>query len=222
MEALTERIKASVLNDIAKGYEETTPEEYASMKYPKLIPMMRFETHCFRIEDFGDLFLMETKAMGGAMKLLTLSFMPNKGKNVPYLLIDTMSMKNKALAYVEYYDCTGKALEFKELNDIKTKYASVPDYAEKEAWYVKERMPASLIKGGEGADEAVLYEMVMESVRAYLSISERESKDPENLKGLESFRQRMLTEGNPSSGTMEKVLGKEGSIRFYKQCIMPL
>ena len=37
MEALTERIKASVLNDIAKGYEETTPEEVlAAMekKYP--------------------------------------------------------------------------------------------------------------------------------------------------------------------------------------------
>ncbi len=191
------------------------------MKYPKLIPMMHFETKSVKT-GFGTLFMMKTKAMGGAMNLLTLSFTPSEGNDIPYLLIDTMSMKKKALSYVEYYDCTGKELSFSSLDALREKYSSVPDYAEKEAWYVKERMPASLIKGGEGADEDILFEMTKESIDAYLSYSEKAEKDPGNLKGLEAFRNRMINEGNPSQGTMEKVLGKEGYLKFYKECIMPM
>ena len=222
MAALTENIKESVLNDIAKGFEEITPKEYAFMKYPRLIPMMKFETHIFKIDGFGKLFLMDTKAMGGAMKLLTLSLTPCEGGDIPYLLIDSMSMKNKDLAYVEYYDCTGKKLSFEELDTVKEKYLSLPDYAEKEAWYISERMPASLIKGGEGADAEALFNMALESLRTYLALAKKTPKDPRNLEGLKAFRDRMLTEGNPSSGTMEKVLGKDGSAKFYKECIMPV
>ena len=48
---LTEKLKVLVLGGIAGDFEEITPAEYASMKYPKLIPMMRFGSHLFRAED---------------------------------------------------------------------------------------------------------------------------------------------------------------------------
>lgn len=219
---LTEKLKALVLSDISKGFSEVTPKEYASMKYPRLIPMMRFGSHLLKAEGYGHLFLMETSAMGGAMKLLTLSFMPDEGGDLPYLLIDTMSMKNKSLSYVEYYDCTGKDLYFESLSKIKEKYRALPDYDEKDAWYIKERMPVSLIKGGEGADEDMLYAMAEESIRAYMDLAKSAAKDPGNIKGLLRFRERMLKEGNPSSATMEKVLGKEGAKLFFTTCVMPV
>ena len=219
MDNLTERIYAYV-NEL-EGLKETTEELYREMKYPKLLPMMRFETKRYRA-DPGSIFEMKTRAMGGAMELLTLSFTPDTGKDLPFLLIDTMSMKKKALAYVEYYDCTGKKLRFSELDRIKEKYSYLPDYAEKDAWYISERMPASLIKGGEGADENALFEMVRESIDEYFELSMKAGTDENNLKGLSLLRDRMINEGNPSSGTMEKVLGKDGYIRFYKTCVMPL
>ncbi|MCQ2483534.1 MAG: hypothetical protein MJ153_08620 [Clostridia bacterium] len=201
---------------------DSTKPEYASMKYPKLIPFMRFTTKRYHLDGFGSIMVMSTNAMGGLMKLLTVSFTPNEGLNVPFLLVDCMSMKKKKLAYVEYYDCTGKKLCFDELSSLAEKYTNVPDYAEKEAWYVKERMPASMIKGGEGVDSSTLLELAERSIDAYLELVGKAEKDEQNLKGLKAFQERMVTEGNPSSETMNKVLGEEGQVKFFRDYVMPL
>ena len=222
MADLTQRINEYVHTLTDNKYTDIAPDQYKFMKYPRLLPMMKFSVSCFEIEDLGHLMVMNTNGMGGAMKLQTLSFTPNTGKEIPYLLIDTMSMKKKALAYVEYYNCTGKDLHFDLLEKIKEKYKSLPDYAEKDAWYIRERTEDSLIKGGENADENLLFEMVKESLDAYLAIAKEAPADARSLAGLKAFQERMLKEGNPSEGTMVKVLGKEGYEKFYKGCIMPL
>lgn len=201
---------------------DSTKPEYASMKYPKLIPFMRFTTKRYRLEGFGSIMVMSTNAMGGLMRLLTVSFTPNEGADVPFLLVDCMAMKKKKLAYVEYYDCTGKKLCFDELTGLAERYADVPDYAEKEAWYVKERMPASMIKGGENVDPSALLELAERSIDAYLDLAKTAEKDESNLSGLKAFRERMVTEGNPSSGTMNKVLGEEGQEKFFREYVMPM
>ncbi len=222
MADLTQRINEYVHTLTDNKYIDIAPDRYKFMKYPRLLPMMKFSVSCFEIEDLGHLMVMNTNGMGGAMKLQTLSFTPNTGKEIPYLLIDTMSMKKKALAYVEYYNCTGKDLHFDLLKKIKEKYQSLPDYAEKDAWYIRERTEDSLIKGGENADENLLFEMVKESLNAYLAIAKDAPADARSLAGLKAFQERMLKEGNPSEGTMVKVLGKDGYEEFYKGCIMPL
>ena len=202
--------------------EDDTRPEYARMRYPKLIPFMRFETKKYKVGDFGSVMIMQTKAAGGAMKLMTVSFMPYTGKTVPYLLIDCMAMKNKSLAYVEYYDCTGKELAPESLKEIKERYRDVPDYAEKDAWYVGERMDASLIKGGKSADGERLMNMVMDSVSAYLELVREVDTDSSCLPELVNFRKRMIEKGNPSTPVMSKVLGKEEANRFFMECVMPL
>ena len=44
----------------------------------------------------------------------------------------------------------------------------------------------------------------------------------ENRTGLLHFRNRMITEGNPASQTLNKVLGKEQAVTFFQQYVMPL
>ena len=222
MPDLTQKINEYIHSIAANSYKDVTPDKYRSTKYPKLFPMMKFSVYCCDIEDVGHLMIMNTNGMGGAMKLQTLSFTPNTGKDIPYLLIDSMSMKKKALAYVEYYDCTDKDLHFDLLKTINERYKNVPDYAEKDAWYINERTEDSMIKGGESADEDLLFDMVKESIDAYLAIAKDAPMDKNNLIGLKAFQCRMLKEGNPSEGTMVKVLGKEGYEEFYKTCIMPV
>lgn len=83
-------------------------------------------------------------------------------------------------------------------------------------------MPASMIKGGEGVDAATLLELAERSIDAYLEIAKKADKDELNLKGLQAFQERMVSEGNPSSGTMNKVLGEKGQEKFFREYDMPI
>lgn len=64
--------------------------------------------------------------------------------------------------------------------------------------------------------------MIIESIKAYsLEISKAEASI-DNLKGLSSFRDRMISEVNPSSSVLEKVFGKDGAADFFRSCVMPM
>jgi len=194
---------------------------YTDMKYPKLLPMMKFHTEKFEVPDFGNLFIMRTDAMG-KMHLMTSSFMPNKGKAVPYLLIDLMSMGKKRVAFVEYYNCTGRKLPSEKLEEAAARYKEIEDYVEKPAWYVERRMKGSLIKAGRADQEALLLEMIRSSIQAYAEMIQEAETDPGCLKGLAAFRDEMLQKGNPSGATLTKVLGREGAETFMRNMVMPL
>lgn len=201
---------------------EVTPAEFAAMKYPKLLPVMRFTCRQYALEGFGNLFTMDTAAMGGLMKLTTLVLTPSAGGEVPFLLIDTMEMRKKRLAYVEYYDCTAKGASLPESEGQRAEFAALPDYVEKPAWYVSRRTPYSLIKGGDGADAGALEAMAKTCLERYLRAAGTARRDNANLEGLRAFQRDMLTLGNPSSATLEKVLEKEGAETMFRTAIMPV
>ena len=48
--------------------------------------------------------IMHTTTKMG-MELITMSFMPSECVDLPYLLLDAMSMKKKSCVFVEYYGC---------------------------------------------------------------------------------------------------------------------
>lgn len=200
---------------------EVTEPQYASMKYPRFIPLMRFLCRQYEVTGFGNLFTMDTAGPAGLMKLTTLVFTPGSGAGVPFLLIDTMETKKKSLAYVEYYDLTARGASLPGCEGQREEFAHLPDYPEKPAWYVERRTPWSLIKGGDGVSPEALAGMVRTCLTRYLDAAGSAERDPENLKGLRAFRQDMLTLGNPSSATLEKVLGKEGAERMFREAIMP-
>ena len=80
-------------------------------------------------------------------------------------------------------------------------------------------MPYSLIKTG---DPNELAEMAAESVKAYLGSVSRSRFIPEYKDRLKSFRERMITEGNPSSKTLNMLLKEDGARAFMESVIMPL
>lgn len=210
---------------IAKQYlkiSEATPDQYASMKYPSLIPFMRFTVHQFQVEGYGNLMTMDTIAMGGLMKLCTSVFTPSSGKGIPFLLIDNMSMRDKHLAYVEYYDCTANTSPIPASENQKAEFSLIPDYNEKQAWYVSCRTPYSLIKGGKGVGIEALDDMVRTCVHRYCAFAVVAKTDEVNLSGLKAFQNEMIDKGNPSSETLKKVLGEKGAADFFRSVIMPV
>ena len=203
--SLLSKYKAGKIDDI----------RYAHMKYPKWISFMDFYVDRFRIDDFGMAMMMHTKTKMG-MELLTLSFMPD-GMTLPYLLVDAMSMKKKRCVFVEYYGCGYEDLKDDRLYDVHDKYCKLEEYEEKDSWYVKERMPYSLIKKG---SEEELLAMTHDSLKAYLDSIKDAVYDEDYKRKLMMFRDRMIHEGNPSSRTLEMLLHKDGAEQFMKQVVM--
>lgn len=195
--------------------KDITPEKYRTMGNL----MMRFHLEQYEAEGLGNLCVLKTRAMLGLMNLLTVVVTPSSGKNVPFLLIDTMDMGKKHLCYVEYYDCTADGADKDLLLAAGAPYGDVADYAEKPAWYVHERMAGSLIKTGE---KARLEQMALDALKAYAQQAAAASVKPENLEGLKAFQQRMVQEGNPSTAALTKTLGQEGAETFFRTVVMPV
>ncbi len=194
---------------------EITPGKYRTMGSP----MMRFRLEQYEVEGLGNLCVLRTKAMLGLMKLVTVVVTPSSGKNVPFLLIDTMDMGKKHLCYVEYYDCTAAGADRDLLLAAGAPYADVADYAEKPAWYVSERMAGSLIKTG---DRARLEQMALDALAAYREQAAAAPVKAENIPGLRAFQRRMVREGNPSTAALTRTLGKEGAEAFFQTVVMPV
>ena len=205
---------AAVLQD-KFALKEITPEKYRTMGGP----LMRFFLEQYNVEGLGNLCVLKTKAMLGLMQLVTVVVTPSSGKNVPFLLVDTMDMGKKHLCYVEYYDCTADGADKDKLLAASAPYGDVPDYAEKPAWYVKERMAGSIIKTG---DRARLEQMALDALKAYAAQAAAAPVKAENIAGLKAFRRRMIEEGNPSTAALTRTLGKAGAEEFFRTVVMPL
>lgn len=212
----------SLMNKVADivGGTQLPKDAYSAMKYPKFIPLMHFNVNRYRIDGFGQLMCMHTTTKFG-MELLTCSFMPYEGNEIPYLLIDIMAMRRKLVSFTEFYDCTKEQKEYPQLKEIHEKYNGLPEYQEKPAWYVNERAPYSLIKGSDIEDERV-FACITDTVQTYMNIARTADRNMENLEGLKLFRERMITEGNPSTNILNRVLGTNEAKTFFKKCVMPL
>ncbi len=125
-------LEKELINSFLNGteYKEIVEEKYQSFSYPKLIKMMRFITRRYVVARFGHLFSMKTKGPF-VMELLTLAFSPGEGKNVPFLLVDMMTVGKKRTVFVEYYDCTANKSEHPALTKIKEQYNHLAEYQEK-------------------------------------------------------------------------------------------
>ena len=217
---MIDTIKKDIETVIAsKEYIRKLPEDrYSHMKYPKLIPLMRFNVEQYDIEGIGHLMTMHTTT-GMGMELLTVSLMPSTGIQVPYLLIDAMTMKEKRCVFAEYYGCGHESLGEERFHEVFERYKDLPSYSEKENWYINERENCSLIKSG---DPQRLAAMAKDSFSAWLTTAENSVVSGEYRKKLVAFRERMISEGNPSSKTLNMLLGKDGAAEFMKKVIMPV
>lgn len=219
---LSKKIGELILGRL-QGEEDTAPD-FANLEYPSWLPMMKFEVHQYKVQSFGQVMTMDTKMLGKVMQLSTIVFTPSSGVNMPFLLIDTMEMiGGKRLAYVEYYDLTDGAAVLPHSESYKERFAEIPDYEETPAWYVNERTPYSLIKGGKGVDKEELLEMVLYCVDCYLAAFNTAEVNAENVARLKEFQGKMIELGNPSTNTMTRVLGsREAADYFFERIVMPV
>ena len=83
-------------------------------------------------------------------------------------------------------------------------------------------MKGSLIKCSTSKEENLLLEMIKDALTQYKNIIDNASYNENNINRLKEFSSRMINEGNPSSKTLNKVLGKQEAEIFFKKIVMPL
>lgn len=218
----SERVE-TVVKELIESYfqlKEIQNDAYAKMRWPKLIPLMRFKTESFVVPGYGRAAFINTKAMG-FVRMLTCTLTPCEGASVPFLMIEVMEAKGRSTVCIGYYDCTANGADTSGYEAVSEKYASLEDYPEKPAWYIEKRAKGSVSKFvlDNGVDQ--LAELVREAVGAYLKRAASSEKVPQNLDGLKEFSEQIIVKGMPLTETFNKVLGKEGSDAFFRKVVIP-
>ena len=177
---------------------------------------MRFITKVYEAESGGQLCLMEMKAAAGLMRMETGVFSPTD-LDGPILSFDHIKAVGKETLIIELYDCTFSHPAFDEIEEVKKRYESIPDYDPGQHWYDAMRLPVSVFKQGRKVTE----EMSM-LFKDYSDIYFRLLKgclpcDPDEKKKCNGeFVNGLLSNGGPAVDTFRKMMGDEKTETFLR------
>lgn len=221
-----EELRSKILNKIKskfdiKQLDINFKEEFY---YPKSIHLLKFNIEQYEIKNLGNLAILKGKGLG-IMKMLTVVFTPSITKDIPLVIIDFIKMANKRTVFIEFY--TNHIIQKDSINGLENrleklniKYEYIENYIERINWYTTLRNKYSALKKSTKKYDKILYEMVLENLEEYLSYVQNikiESKE-KNTK-LETFINDLIYKGNPSTSVLEKALGKEETIKLFKEII---
>ena len=189
--------------------------EYAELKSRG----MHFSTSVFDAEEAGSLCLMDMKAFFGAMKMWTAVFSPTE-RDGPILSLDYIEAFGNCTLVLELYDTTLSHPTFQQLEEVKAKYASLPEYDHGEHWYNRLLLPASTHKRGKKL-QGLMRQMLQEYAERYFELlkscpacdkAEKRAKNAEFANGL-------LQNGGPAVDQFRKMLGEEKTAVFIRTCM---
>lgn len=192
--------------------------------YPKYIHLMKFNVSQYQVENLGNMAILDGSGLK-LMKMITVVFTPSKSKDIPFVIVDFIEMANKITLFVEFYTNHIKDRDSlvnleRNLKRLNIKYMNIENYKENPNWYTPHRNKNSPLKKGTKDDEIVLQELVIEYLEKYLDYCKlsNDITDEKNTK-LEGFIDDLIYKGNPSTSVLEKALGREEMIRFFKDTI---
>ncbi len=203
------------LKTVAGSYFRLTQQdigEYSDMKGRG----MRFHTNVYEAEYCGSLCLMEMKAAAGLMKMETGVFSPTC-LDGPVFSFDHIKAAGKETFIIELYDCTFTHPSFGELEEVKKRYESIPDYDPGEHWYDAMRLPVSVFKRGRKLTEQMSLLFKDYSDNYFRLLQGCEPCDPDEKKKLNGeFVNGLLSNGGPAVDTFRKMMGDEKTETFLR------
>lgn len=221
-----EELRSKILNKIKskfdiKQLDINFKEEFY---YPKSIHLLKFNIEQYEIKNLGNLAILKGKGLG-IMKMLTVVFTPSITKDIPLVIIDFIKMANKRTVFIEFY--TNHIIQKDGINGLENrleklniKYEYIENYIERINWYTTLRNKYSALKKSTKKYDKILYDMVLENLEEYLSyVQNIKIESNEKNTKLETFINDLIYKGNPSTSVLEKALGKEETIKLFKEII---
>ncbi|MDO4493732.1 MAG: hypothetical protein Q4C53_07615 [Clostridia bacterium] len=220
--AMIADLKEMLLKKAGEAFhvEQRSVGNCKSLKWPALLPMIRYETETYRMEGFGALTVMEGKIIG-AIRTMTCMLTPFEGAAVPAVMLDVMEVKEKSTVFIEYFDKTAQGAEMSAFEELSEKYADVETYPDSPVWYNAERAACSLIKISPAQQVGKLVDMTKDFLDNYFPMAQSAEKSAENIPGLTAFSEKMAEGGTAAMEVMKKRFGTDGAKEFYRTVFVP-
>lgn len=177
---------------------------------------MHFDTSVYDAGSAGSLCLMTMRAMCGLMKMETAVFTPVY-LDAPIFSCDLISVFGKDVLFLELYDTTLSHPGFDELDDVKRRYANLPDHDPGPHWYDDIRLPVSAFKKGRKLKSAFLKMLDEYSAEYFRILRQCPVCDPGEKKAENAkYVNGLLTNGGPAVDQFKKMLGDEKTAEFLR------
>lgn len=190
-----------------------TVGEFSKMK----VNGMNFEIWAFHADGLGHVSAMTATGFFGLMKMDTLIINPTE-RDMPLFSYDRVhAMGNDTLIY-ELYDTILEGCDLSRVEEVKAKFADLPDHDLGEHWYDHIKLPQSLSKKGKKSRSAAFDNCAMEYLEAFLEAAESAPYcDPAGKQAKGSvYVEGLLEKGGPSTDVFKKALGEEKTAHLFR------
>lgn len=221
-----EIFKSNIIDVVKKGFEvkELEVNSFNEFYYPKIVHILKFNVEQYEVKGLGNMAILQGNGLG-IIKMLTVIFTPSITIDIPFIIVDFIKMANKRTVLIEIYSNhireQDKIKVFESrLNKLNSKYSNIPNYIEKPEWYTSLRNKHSPLKKGTKKNDEMLCKMVLEFIEEYSNyINTIKLNNNEKNKQLEEFITDLIYKGNPSKSMLEKSIGKDETIRLFKEIV---
>lgn len=190
--------------------------EFASIKANG----MKFQIEQYLAEGVGNLSRMQARGMFGMMKMETLIFTPLQ-KDAPLLSYDRMSVFGKDILIFELYDTLAEPVQaYPLLNEVKGKYAYLPDSDPGKHWYDSIKRKESLYKKCRGKAKE-LDALCLDYLDCYCKIVKgaKEASIETKRRKTEGYVKGLIEQGGPSTDAFLKAIGKEKTEELFEKIL---
>ena len=180
---------------------------------------MRFDLTSYEWNGIGYLSTIETKGFLGFMKMESLIFTPLE-VDVPLAAYDGMHVFGKDIIILEAYDTTINPIDLSSLEEIKSKYADLPDRHAASGWEKDFMLTPCLSKEGRGIDEKIRTlsdEWLTEYFRLFANAPKcsREAK----RERIKSYTDNLFKQGGVAVNQFKKMLGEKEALELLGQYV---
>lgn len=207
-----------ILNEISLRYplKEKSVGEFACFKASG----MKFDCSAYEAEGLGHVSVMTAKGFFGLMKMDTLIIAP-ENKDLPLLSYDRIYAMGNDTLIMELYDTKLIKADCAKVEEVKRKYASLPDRfkdgEEPKHWYDDIRLPQSIAKKGKKKHNFDAF--VSEYVKAYLETETSNSDRNEKILKTSQYAEGLLKNGGPATDVLRKELGEEKTATLLRKVL---
>ena len=208
-------MKDYIIRELSKTYQLAPVDmgELADIKKG----LTNFHCETYQIENIGNLFFIEMKAVFGLMKMDTAVITPVR-KDLSFCNFDAVhAMGNDTFMFEMYRTCI-KETDLSAFDTIKEKYRDSADYQAQPRWYDSWRLSAYLAKKEKGKSEEQ-EQMMKDCLSFYLDLLSKASDcDPgAKTEKNRAYAERLLSEGGAAVDSMKKMIGEEKTSRLIRE-----
>ena len=204
------------LKEIAGAYFRLVPKDMGDLSRIEGKGMV-FHAESYEAEGAGALCLLHMEGTAGLMTMESAAFTPSR-LDGPILSMDRICANGEETLLLELIDTVLSDRRFPALEEVKNRYADLPVFEPKRAWYSDLHLPGSAFYRGREIGKE-LDQLLREYSEAYFAALLRcPVCDPvEKSRKNAVLPEGLLSEGGPAADQFKAMLGEEKTAVFMKK-----